>query len=172
MRRVGKSYLSLIITLLTPMAEAAAQTSTRTASDLIELEMLTRAEHRAEAFRAQLLDLRMQEVELQARLEDLDYLLRAESIQKAVAFVGSVRPMDEVRNELRTRLDNEKGRVGRQLELLGEAQARLEAAFRDAEAACLRLRKRLGLTPNVDACERTSETIPVDGDNSLPSCSR
>jgi hypothetical protein len=56
----------------------------------------------------------MKEIELQAQLEDLDYRLLPENIQKALAFVGSVRPMDELREALRIRIENEKVSVAKQ----------------------------------------------------------
>jgi hypothetical protein len=111
-KRLSNFCILLIVALLTPTIEAVAQTSTRAASspsrDLVEIEMLIRAEHRAETLRAQLLDLQMREIELQARLEELDYRLRPENIQSALVFVGSVRPMDELRDDLRISIENAK----------------------------------------------------------------
>jgi predicted nucleic acid-binding Zn-ribbon protein len=118
---------------------------------LIDLEMLTRAEDRSDALRAQLLDLQMKEIDLQARLDDLDYRLTPENIQQAFALVGSARPMDELRGELRERLESEKSRINAQLDLLAATQARLEAAIRDADADCARLRQRLRLLS--DGCD-------------------
>jgi hypothetical protein len=111
----------------------------------VDVEMLTRAENRADALRAQLVNLQMREFELQARIDELDYQMSPESIQRALAFVGSVRPMDELRVDLRARLEREKARTSTQLDLLATARAKLEAAIRDAESECDRLRQRLRL---------------------------
>ena len=122
------------------------------APSLIDVEMLSRAEHRGDVLRAQLLDLQMKEIDVQARLDDLDYRLRPESIQQALALFGSPRPMDELRDDLRARLESEKSRANQQLELLAATRARLEAAIRDADAECARLRERLRLRSSGEAC--------------------
>ena len=111
-----------------------------------DLELLTRAENRADALRAQLGNLQMREMELQARIEELDYQMKPESIQRTLAFVGSARPMDELRANLRARLESEKSRTNTQLETLASTRMKLETALRSAEAECARLRQRLGLS--------------------------
>ena len=110
---------------------------------LIDLEILTRAEERAEALRAKMFDIQMQEIGLQARIDELDYRLRPENIQRALAFVGSVRPMDELRADLRESLEKEKARVNTRLELLVSGRERLEAAIGRADAEVERLRQLL-----------------------------
>jgi hypothetical protein len=147
MKRLSTFCILLIVALLTPAIEAVAQTSTRAASslsrDLVEIEMLVRAEHRAETLQEQLLDLQMKEINLHAQLEDLDYWLLPENTQKALAFVGSVRPMDELRDSLRIRIENEKARVNRQLEILVSRRERLETAASEADMEVEFLRRRL-----------------------------
>jgi hypothetical protein len=115
-------------------------TSKAQASRLVELEIVARTEKRAEALREKLLDIQMQELILQARLDDLDYRLSPESIQRALALVGSVRPMDELRESLRTSLEHEKARVNKQLEIIALNRERLEAAINRADAEIERLR--------------------------------
>ena len=112
--------------------------------------MLTRAENRAGALRDQLVNLQMREIELQARLDELDYRMKPETIQRALAFVGSVRPMDELRSNLRARIEREKNRTIAQLDLLAATRIKLEAALRDADAECERLRQRLGVSRGDD----------------------
>lgn len=139
---------------------------------LIEIEMLTRAENRSDALRAQLLDVQMKEIDLQARLDDLDDRLRPENIQQAFALVGSARPMDELRDELRARLESEKGRTNAQLDLLAATQTRLEAAIREADAECARLRQRLRLLRLSDGCQDNSGSTPGDEESSSPASHR
>jgi hypothetical protein len=110
-------------------------------SGLIAVETLTRAEQRVEALRSRLLEIQTKEMELQDLLDELDYRMSPENIQRALLFVGSVRPMDERRDALRTRLENEKARVNKQLELLASSRMRLEAAISDAERQVERLRR-------------------------------
>ena len=106
-------------------------------------ETIARAEDRTEALRSRLVELQIQEVDLQSRLDDLDYALTPDSIQRALAFVGSVRPMDELRASLRERLESEKARLTKQLELLASGRERLEAELSRADAEVDRLRQRL-----------------------------
>jgi chromosome segregation ATPase len=108
-----------------------------------DVEMLARAENRADALRDQLANLQMREIELQARIDELDYRMKPESIQQVLAFVGSVRPMDELRSNLRGRLEREKSRLNAQLDLLATTRVKLEGAIRDADAECERLRQRI-----------------------------
>ena len=127
----------------------AAQNNTRSqdqAQRRVDLEFLARAENRADGLRAQLANLQMRESELQARIEELDYQMKPESIQRALALVGSARPMDELRANLRARLESEKRRTNAQLEVLATTRIKLETALREAEAECARLRQRLGLS--------------------------
>lgn len=113
-----------------------------------DAEMLARAENRADALRDQLVNLQMREIELQARLDELEYRMKPEAIQQTLAFVGSVRPMDELRSNLRVRLEREKNRINTQLDLLEATRVKLEAAIRDADAECERLRQRLARINN------------------------
>jgi prefoldin subunit 5 len=110
---------------------------------LIDLEIVMRAEQRVEAMRAKLADLQMQELELLTRLDDLEYLSTPDGIQRALNFVGSVRPMDELRSALRTRIEGEKARVNKQLEFLATSRERLESAIREADADVERVRQRM-----------------------------
>jgi hypothetical protein len=114
-------------------------------SSLSDLEIVVRAEQHAEILRAKLFDLQLQELELQARLDDLDYRMTPESIQQTLVFIGSTRPIDERREVLRTRFENEKARVNKQLELLAANRERLEAMISKADAEVERLRLRLGM---------------------------
>ncbi len=128
-----------------PPASSNKAASEKRAPSLAELELLARAEERADAMSSRLLELQMREADLQGRLEDLDYQLTPESIQQALLFIASVRPLDELRDALRARIENEKNRLSRQLELLASSRERLEGAIEDAEAEVGRLRQRLNL---------------------------
>lgn len=105
-------------------------------------ELLMRAEQRAEDLRNKLFDLQSREFALQARLDELDYQMTPEAIQRTLVFVSSVRPLDELRDALRTRLEGEKARVNKQLELLVATRDKLESTIREADAEVARLRQR------------------------------
>jgi len=109
----------------------------------IDAQVLARAEARANSLRDQLVNLQMREIELKSRIDELEYRMRPESIQQALLFVASVRPMDELRSGIRARLEKEKNNASAQLELIAATRSKLEAALRDAEAESDRLRLRL-----------------------------
>jgi hypothetical protein len=134
-----------ILALALASQSFAQSPATAQRSGLIELEILTRAEQRAEALRAKLFDLQTREIYLQSCLEDLDYQLSPEGIRRALAFVGSVRPMDEWRDALRVRLENEKARVNKLLEFLASSRERLEAEISRTDEELERIRQRLSL---------------------------
>jgi chromosome segregation ATPase len=112
------------------------------ASSVSDFETEAEAEKRAEKLRAKLLDLHIQEMHWQASLEELNYRLTPESMKQTLVFIGSTRPIDERLEALRARLENEKARVNKQLELLAATQEKLEAAISRAEAEVERLRQR------------------------------
>ncbi|HEX8473170.1 MAG TPA: hypothetical protein VF666_04000 [Pyrinomonadaceae bacterium] len=117
---------------------------------LVDLERLTRAEQRAEGFRAQLRDVLEKEMGLQARMEQLDYELLPDNIQRRAALTGTFRP-EELREQIRRQLESEKRRVQQQLDLLTTSRTRLEGAIANADTEVERLRAR------VEAAERETD---------------
>jgi hypothetical protein len=109
---------------------------------LIERDIMARAEERAESLRTRLFEVQMQELDLQNQLDYLDFRLTPDSIQRALAFIGSARPMDELRDGLRARLENEKERVNKRLEFLATSRERLEAELKRIDAEVERIRQR------------------------------
>jgi TolA-binding protein len=109
---------------------------------LVDLERLSRAEQRAEAFRAQLRDVQAKEAELQSRLEQIEYDLKPENIERSASFYGTTRPED-VRDARRRQLENERTRIQSQLNLIYTSRTRLESAIALADTEVERLRARL-----------------------------
>ena len=109
---------------------------------LVDLERLSRAEQRSADLWKQLREVESQQADLQARLEEIDYNLRPENIDRSVAGFGSLRP-EELREQRRKSLENEKMRVQKQLDQLGANHSRLETAIASADADVERIRKRL-----------------------------
>jgi hypothetical protein len=106
------------------------------------LDLLTRAEQRAELLRRTLLELTEKETSYRARLMQLDDDMRPDSIDRALSGVGTTRTSD-LRELRRRQLDNE--RRGVEL-LLGQAaanRARLEEDVKQADALVARMRQRL-----------------------------
>lgn len=109
---------------------------------LKDLERLTAAEERAEALRRQLADSMDKESGLKSKLDELDFQLRPENIQRETAVIGSLRP-EEVRESRRRLLENEKTRVNEQINRLLDSRAKLETAIASFDALIGKLRARV-----------------------------
>lgn len=116
--------------------------SSKAQATLFDRELVVKAEERSEALRVKLFEVTGKELDLLARLDDLDYRSSPEGIQRTLAFVGSARPMDELREALRIRLEREKARVMSQLDLLVSMREKLQSAIRDVDADLERIRQR------------------------------
>lgn len=91
------------------------------------------AAQNAENLRGQLRDTQLKEAELQYRLNQLDYELKPENIERYFAGSGSTRP-EELREHRRRQLQLEKDALTLQLQSLGESKVRLEAAITRADS--------------------------------------
>jgi chromosome segregation ATPase len=129
---------------------------------LVDMERLSRAETRAENMRAQLRDVQAKEADLQARLEQVEYDLKPENIERATQTFGSTRP-EEVRAARQRQLENERTRIQSQLQLMAQSRARLETAIANADAEADAIRARMeqnGTAPKTDTGDTTSTTTP------------
>lgn len=109
---------------------------------LVDLERLSRAEARSSALHAELRDVQAKQSELEARAEDIDYALKPENIERSTAGYGTTHP-EELREQRRKQLENEKQRVRKQLDQLTASETRLEQAIATSDAEVERLRKKL-----------------------------
>lgn len=109
---------------------------------MIDMERLTRAEQRAESLRAQLLDNETKMADLQSRLDQIEYAIKPENIERATATYGTTRP-EEAREARRKQLENERARVQSQIKLLETSKTRLELAIATADNEVDLLRRRL-----------------------------
>jgi hypothetical protein len=109
---------------------------------LIDMERLTRAEQRAESVRSQMLDTESKLADLEARMDQVEYGLKPENIDRSIAGYGTVHP-EEARDSRRRQLENEKARLQAQITLLENSRTRLQASLSTAEAEVDILRRRL-----------------------------
>jgi predicted nucleic acid-binding Zn-ribbon protein len=109
---------------------------------LVDMERLTRAEQRAEGLRAQLRDVQAKESDLQGQLEEVDYALKPENIERVVGTFGTTHP-EEAREQRRRQLESLHTRIRAQLDQLAQSRVRLEAAITTADAEVDLLRKRM-----------------------------
>ena len=124
---------------------------------LVDLERLSRAEQRAEGLRTQLRDVQEKEGTLQARMEQLNYDLKPENIERSVSGYGSTRP-EEARDARRHALESEKTRTQAQLDLLATSRQRLETAIVNADLEVDKLRKRIEEADNTATPPQTQPT--------------
>ena len=125
---------------------------------LVDMERLSRAEVRAEALRTQLRDVQEKEGMLQARLEQIDYNLKPENIDRSVSTFGSTRP-EEAREVRRSMLESDKTRTRAQLELYATSRQRLETAIINADLEVDKLRRR------IEEADETQQKPPATENN-------
>lgn len=130
---------------------------------LVDMERLSRAEVRAENLRTQLRDVQEKEGVLQARLEEIEYNLKPENIDRSVSTFGSTRPED-ARATRRNMLESDKTRTRAQLDLYATSRQRLETAIVNADLEVDRLRKRIEAA---DDAQQKAITINDGTDNSV-----
>jgi chromosome segregation ATPase len=109
----------------------------------LDMERLTRAEQRAEQLRQQLIDVQSKLADLQSRMEQIDYSLKPENIDRATQSYGAVHP-EEAREARRKQLESEKKRLQDQIDILTTSKTRLEQslASADNEVDLLRARRQ------------------------------
>jgi hypothetical protein len=136
---------------------SAMQENDRT---LLDMERLTRAEQRSENLRMQLLDTESKLADLQGRLDQIEYSLRPEMIERSVAGYGSVHP-EETRDTRRRQLENEKMRIEAQIRILEASKTRLEQSLVTADAEADRLRRKLELHDQQEAATPVETESPA-----------
>jgi chromosome segregation ATPase len=108
----------------------------------LDMERLTRAEQRAEQIRSQLIDAQSKIADFESRLEQIDYALKPENIDRATQGYGTVHP-EEARDARRRQLESEKSRVQAQLKIIETSKSRLEVSVANADSEVDLLRTKL-----------------------------
>lgn len=109
---------------------------------MMNLDILTRAEQRAETLRRQLFELIEKENSTKTRLEQLEFDMRPESVDRAVAFAGTLRP-EELRELRRKNLDVEKRNLQSLLTEIQKTRTNLEMNVEKADQLVEKLRSKL-----------------------------
>ena len=125
---------------------------------LIDMERLTRAEQRAESLRAQQLDTESKLADAQSKLDQIEYQLRPENIERAAGY-GTVHP-EEAREARRRQLESEKSRLLVQVKILETSRTRLETSVATADAEVDTLRQRIELQQAQPDTSGTTKTQP------------
>jgi len=108
----------------------------------LNLEILSRAEQRAEGMRRTLLEMTEKETAYRTRLMQLDDDMRSDSIDRSLSGIGSTRT-PELRELRRRQLDNERRGVEILLGQATASRARLEDELKQADLLVARIRQRL-----------------------------
>lgn len=108
---------------------------------LLDMERLSRAEQRAEGLRSQQIEVESKLADLNSKVEEAEYALKPENIERATATFGTTRPED-ARESRRRQLESEKLRAQAQIRILEVSRSRLEAAVANADAEVDLLRRR------------------------------
>lgn len=108
----------------------------------LDMERLTRAEQRAEQIRAQLIDTQSKMADLESRLEQVEYALKPENIERVTVGMGTLRP-EEARESRKKQLESEKSRIQAQLKILETSKSRLEVSVANADMEVDNLRAKM-----------------------------
>jgi hypothetical protein len=143
---------SQIVTTSNPQVEALAQqvrdlTSKIDSMDakqklLLDMQILSNAEVRSENLHQKLLESADKEAAIKTRLDQIEYDIRPDVIERKAAFIGSLRP-EEVRENMRKTLQDEKDRLTNQITQLQGNRASLETSTASADAMVEKLRTKL-----------------------------
>ena len=106
---------------------------------LLNLDILTRAEQRAESLRKQLFELVEKENTMKTKLEMIEYDSRPDVIERQVSFAGSLRP-EELREARRKNLEAEKRNLTTLLLDIQNTRLNLEQNVQKADQLVEKLR--------------------------------
>jgi chromosome segregation ATPase len=127
---------------------------------LLNLEMLSRAEARAENIRKELMEITEKETALKTKLDQLEFDLRPDVIEKQTALYGSTRP-EEIRELRRKALEEEKKRAKEQLQQLADSRTRLEQSVKRADVLVEKLRQKVENDVDLDESDSSKSTENV-----------
>ena len=124
---------------------------------LMNLDIITRAETRAESLRKQLFEMIEKENTLKSRLDQIEFDMRPEMIERILQNGGSLRP-EEVREAKRRSLEAERTNLQALLTSVQSNRANLEGAVSRAEQLVDKLRAKL--EKDIDNSLASEDTQP------------
>jgi hypothetical protein len=145
--RKSLQTLNLRLREISDKVPASGSTATASPNDkqnriAVNLEILTRAEQRAEALRRELLDRTEKETSLRTRLLQIDEEIRPDNIERSLNLIGTTRTV-ELRDVRRRVLENERKGTETLLNQIAQGRQRLEEDVRQADSLVSRLRQRI-----------------------------
>ncbi len=109
---------------------------------LLNLDILSRSEQRAESLRKQLFDIIEKESTVKTRIDQLGYDLRPENLERSAAFAGSLRPED-IRDQRKKSLDAERKNLESLLKQIQDNRAVLEQSVQKADSLVEKVRTKM-----------------------------
>ncbi|MCY7345192.1 MAG: hypothetical protein LH614_03145 [Pyrinomonadaceae bacterium] len=109
---------------------------------LLNLDILSRAESRAESLRKQLFEMIEKEASVRTRLEQISFDARPETIERSTAFVGGLRP-EELRDQRKKSLEAEKRNLESLLTQIQNSRSSLEENVSKADFLVEKVRLKL-----------------------------
>jgi len=130
---------------------------------MVDLERLSRAEQRSSQLRAELREVQARKADLQAHLEQVEFQLKPENIERAAVGYGTTRP-EELRAQRQRQLEGDRDRTQQQIEQLTGNEARVQQALATSDVEVDRLQKK------VDAADRAAidNAKTTANQNSMP----
>jgi chromosome segregation ATPase len=130
---------------------------------MVDLERLSRAEQQSLQLRTELSNVQAKKSDLEAHLEQVEFDLKPENIERATAGYGTTRP-EELRAQRQRQLESDRTRTRQQLDQLTANEARVQQALATSDAEVDRLQKKL------DAADRAAiENAQTNANTSQPS---
>ena len=108
---------------------------------LMNLDILTRAEQRTESLRKQLFEMIEKENSLTARLDQIDFDIRPEIVERTLQLAGSMKP-EEIRENRRKSLAAERTNLQALLTQVQTTRSGLDASLQRAEQMVEKLRAK------------------------------
>jgi len=109
---------------------------------LLNLDILTKAEQRSESLRKQRFEMVEKENQIQSRLDQIEIDIRPDTIERAIAVAGSMRP-EELREAKRKSLDSERKNLQSLLTQVQTTRASLDQTVEKADQLVEKLRSTL-----------------------------
>jgi septal ring factor EnvC (AmiA/AmiB activator) len=109
---------------------------------LLNLDILSRAEQRAESLRKQLFEIIEKESTVQSKLDQTVYDSRSENLDRSATFAGSLRP-EEIRDQRKKSLNAERKNLESLLTQIQNNRAVLEQSVEKADSLVERVRNKL-----------------------------
>jgi chromosome segregation ATPase len=139
---------------------------------MVDLERLSRAEQRASQLRTELREVQGKKGDLEAHLEQVEYELKPENIERAVAGYGTTRP-EELRAQRQKQLENDRTRTRQQIDQLAASEGRIQQAIAASDVEIDRLQKKLeagdkAAIENAKTGSQTNTSLPAASPTPTP----